>query len=1000
MAPRSVMRLLLSALAALILPMAFLAPAAHAAGASATATITTSTPHELTIDVRGSGYSEEDPGIYVGVSESGATSTILKNEYRGNQWVQPQGLAGGVFDVTLTLDAAAIATLDPGKAYSVYTRKAHGQAAADPSQTVEVPLNIDFSTLTEADEDGDGDEGSGETDGGTGSDEGDSSAASVTVSQTTFYVGGSATVTIEGKNFDPTAALGTRPPFAGHPAGAYVVFGKFADSWRPSEGAPSANRVIASQKWAVPADQASGGAYVELSDDGSFTAELEIDKSAIDAVVESKDNATDLVNYGIYTYAGSGATVADYETYTPITFLSPEVTVSHTEVSAEGSTTVTVTGENFDPAAARGTRPPFAGRSGGTYVVFGKFAEDWRPSEGAPSTHRAIAEQKWAVPVEQAAGDPYVELSADGSFTAHLSISKKAIDDIVADRANAADLVNYGIYTYAGSGADAASFETYTPIRFSGAGSGDNGGGTTTPDAKTKGSLVWGVKSSFRDYIVGQIAQGRVTVSGGASAQGGTYRFFQKSTSARPDATGTTTYGGTVAFWGHGGDLDLRISDPIVTVSSRSSGTLTAVVNGSRVPFANLNLSNAKKSTSGGAVTFSGAGATLTSAGAAAFTGPDGSSFYRTGEALDPVTFTIGADGGAASGSSTVATTLVRPTFLPPSTPPSSSGLTIEGVQGGDEFKAGDVITASASGFEPNESGIAVVVYSTPVVLSQAVTADAQGNATWTGPLPGSLEPGEHTLTFQGSVDRGVTFTVAEEGDEIGRCSVQDATLTWGVKESWRAYVSGSIANGDWTTSGNASYETPEFTFAGGAGNFDAQTSTGDVTFDGAIEFTGHDGALKVVLADPMVRVVDEDSAVLLLDVTAGDRSAAETGDAETTTTKAVPFAELDLSKATVERSYDGTSITVTDAPATLTEQGHQVFSTYGAGAELDPVDLAVTASADCAQTPEVAAVSSAASVAATGDDGNSMIWWIAGAAALAAVLGGGVWLIRRPGSA
>ena len=46
--------------------------------------------------------------------------------------------------------------------------------------------------------------------------------------------------------------------------------------------------------------------------------------------------------------------------------------------------------------------------------------------------------------------------------------------------------------------------------------------------------------------------------------------------------------------------------------------------------------------------------------------------------------------------------------------------------------------------------------------------ADAAGRATWKGTIPATLEPGKHTLTFQGSVDRGVVIDVAEAEKIVG----------------------------------------------------------------------------------------------------------------------------------------------------------------------------------------------------------------------------------------
>lgn len=121
-------------------------------------------------------------------------------------------------------------------------------------------------------------------------------------------------VTVTGTGFDPSLSVGTRPPLAGQPSGAYVVFAAFPDNWRPSEGGTRSS--ILTQRWAVPAagfaliGGAAAGAVL-LNADGSFTATLPVSRD---------DSLAADLNYGIYTYAASGAVVASYETYTPITF--------------------------------------------------------------------------------------------------------------------------------------------------------------------------------------------------------------------------------------------------------------------------------------------------------------------------------------------------------------------------------------------------------------------------------------------------------------------------------------------------------------------------------------------------------------------------------------------------------------------------------------------------------------------------------------------------------
>ncbi|KAA1422409.1 hypothetical protein FE697_014775 [Mumia zhuanghuii] len=142
------------------------------------------------------------------------------------------------------------------------------------------------------------------------------------------------------------------------------------------------------------------------------------------------------------------------------------VTVSRTELLATGEQRITVKGSGFDPSLATGTRPPLAGRPAGTYVVFGKFATNWKPSASAPSSGRKIITQKWAVAAADmatigGAEDGAAELKPDGTFTTTLTISKAAADAVALDGGNV------GIYTYPGSGGSQARYETYTPVTFS-----------------------------------------------------------------------------------------------------------------------------------------------------------------------------------------------------------------------------------------------------------------------------------------------------------------------------------------------------------------------------------------------------------------------------------------------------------------------------------------------------------------------------------------------------
>src|SRR5690606_34709003 len=131
------------------------------------------------------------------------------------------------------------------------------------------------------------------------------------------------------------------------------------------------------------------------------------------------------------------------------------------------------------------------------------------------------------------------------------------------------------------------------------------------------GSLRWAISSSFVSYVTGPIAQGDITVSGGATRSGGQFQFGQAAGSTYNPSTGVGTvgYNGSVRFTGHHGVLDVTVSNPRVEIISASSAMLYVTSGGSRVPFASVNLAAAAKTTTGGAVTYTAAPTSLTAAG-------------------------------------------------------------------------------------------------------------------------------------------------------------------------------------------------------------------------------------------------------------------------------------------------------------------------------------------------------------------------------------------------
>lgn len=172
-----------------------------------------------------------------------------------------------------------------------------------------------------------------------------------------------------------------------------------------------------------------------------------------------------------------------------------------------------------------------------------------------------------------------------------------------------------------------------------------------TARAIDSGSLTWGVRSSFRSYVLGGIANGSITFLG-ASTTASQYTWTGATGSINTEASvGRASWTGSLVYRGHGGLLDLRLSNPRIQITSATSAVVildvvssdssgTVVVDGT-VTFARIALPAGAIGTD--AVTVSGASAWLTEAGASAFGG-----FYSAGDALDPISFSLALGGEVA----------------------------------------------------------------------------------------------------------------------------------------------------------------------------------------------------------------------------------------------------------------------------------------------------------------------------------------------------------------
>ncbi|MFF8811907.1 HtaA domain-containing protein [Streptomyces pactum] len=429
--------------------------------------------------------------------------------------------------------------------------------------------------------------------------------------------------------------------------------------------------------------------------------------------------------------------------------------------------------------------------------------------------------------------------------------------------------------------------------------------------AITDGTLEWGVKESFRRYLASPAAHGTITTSDGAtqatgngpftfSAGAGDYDTARHAVEAR--------FRGRVHFTGHGGALDIAFSDVRVsTEGTRGSITLDVTTpdgTSDDVAVATLDLAGIKPGTGqGGAVRFENIPATLTADGAKAFNG-----MYREGQALDPATLTVSV-GSAPTGTPTPGPT-PEPTgpTTPAPTPPATPG-------------------PKPTGTAPTDGPTATPTTGTP-----------------TGTPTGG--PGPDTTPAPPAADG----------------TIADGTLDWGVKKSFREYVTGPVAHGAVTVSGGAREHGDGFRFPSGQGTYDEDAGTLDAGFDGAVRFTGHEGQLDLRFSDLKVRI-DGRRGSLVADVSAKDRATGKVTESDDLT-----VAELALTEGL---TAEGDVVRVSRVPAELTRDGAAAFGGfYRPGDALDPVDVVVT-TADGAALPGGAGGSGGTGGDGTGGSGG-----------------------------
>ena len=410
-----------------------------------------------------------------------------------------------------------------------------------------------------------------------------------------------------------------------------------------------------------------------------------------------------------------------------------------------------------------------------------------------------------------------------------------------------------------------------------------------TGNVVESGTLSWDIRESFLKYLTG-FAHGSVNVEGMEKTAAGGFKYTQASGVYNPETkTGQINFAGTAEFTGHNGQLKSTIKNMRLVVVN-GKGTLVADVDAltrdgksvskTGLAIAEVDLSGA--SVKDGVFSAQNAAVALTAEGSEVlFAGQ-----YRGADnAMAPLSFSVKLS------EQTAENTVEVPRI--------------------SENKSSDNSSSNAS----DNSG--------------ANGSGSNGSAGTSGSVSngGSSSNGSVSNNPAQPVCVPVTRTreVQEQGASDG--TIKSANLGWGVRDSFRNYVRGGIANGSWELNGT-SYSSDAFNWSNGTGTF--KDGKGSISFSGSVRFTGHHGILDTTIANPRLEI-NGNSGTLYATMNSNDPSGKATNYGE------VALLKVDLSG--LQSSSD--AVSVNGAATTLTAEGAKAFAGfYDAGKDMAPLSF------------------------------------------------------------
>ena len=420
-----------------------------------------------------------------------------------------------------------------------------------------------------------------------------------------------------------------------------------------------------------------------------------------------------------------------------------------------------------------------------------------------------------------------------------------------------------------------------------------------TGNVVESGTLSWDIRESFLKYLTG-FAHGSVNVEGMEKTAAGGFKYTQASGVYNPETkTGQINFAGTAEFTGHNGQLKSTIKNMRLVVVN-GKGTLVADVDAltrdgksvskTGLAIAEVDLSGA--SVKDGIFSAQNAAVALTDEGSEVlFAGQ-----YRgANNAMAPLSFSVKLSEQTAENTVEV--------------PRVSENKSSDNK--GSENGSSDNSSSNSSG------------------NSGANGSGSNGSAGTSGSVSNGSSSSNGSVSNNPAQPVCVPVTRTREVQEQGASdgTIKSANLGWGVRDSFRNYVRGGIANGSWELNGTT-YSSDAFNWSNGTGTF--KGGKGSISFSGSVRFTGHHGILDTTIANPRLEI-NGNSGTLYATMNSNDPSGKATNYGE------VALLKVDLSG--LQSSSD--AVSVNGAATTLTAEGAKAFAGfYDAGKDMAPLSF------------------------------------------------------------